>query len=97
MKFEDAKKQIGTECTLSEMDNFFSPFNSNSIFNGDEGEKAIEELIREKKSNFSYVCEYGDASDGYCVEFSLVREDPDSMIYGSYANTVVKITDVWEH
>jgi len=96
MKFEDAKKQIGTECTLSEMDNFFSPGDNNSLFNGDEGRDAIEELIREKKSNFSYLCEYG-ASDGYCVEFELVKEDPDSKTYGSYSNTVVKITDVWEH
>ena len=97
MKFKDAKKLIGTECTLLEMDNFFSLSDNNSLFNGDEGSDAIEELIREKKSNFSYVCEYGDASDGYCVEFELVKEDADSIIYGSYANTVVRITDVWEH
>ena len=95
MKFKDAKKLIGTECTLLEMDNFFSLSDNNSLFNGDEGSDAIEELIREKKSNFSYVC--GDASDGYCVEFELVKEDADSIIYGSYANTVVRITDVWEH
>lgn len=95
MKFKDAKKLIGTECTLLEMDNFFSPFDNNSVFNGDEGEDAIEELIREKKSNFSYKCE--DLDDGYCVEFELIKEDADSIIYGSYAGTVVKITDVWEH
>lgn len=95
MKFKDAKKLIGTECTLLEMDNFFSPFDNNSVFNGDEGSDAIEELIREKKSNFSYKCE--DLDDGYCVEFELIKEDADSIIYGSYAGTVVKITDVWEH
>lgn len=97
MKFRDAKKRIGTECTLLEMDNFFSPFDNNSLFNGDEGRDAIEELIREKKSNFSYVCDY-DAGNGYCVEFELVKENADSIsIYGSYANTVIRITDVWEH
>lgn len=97
MKFKDAKKQIGTECTLLEMDNFFSPFDNNSLFNGDEGRDAINELIREKKSNFSYVCEYEDTGDGYCVEFELIKKDADSVIYGSYENTVIRITNVWEH
>jgi hypothetical protein len=97
MKFKKAKKYKGQELSLLELDNLFSPHDNISLFGCTEGSEAIEELIKEGESNFSYKENMLANEPGYCVEFELVDEKPDSSDYADSCDTRVKITNIWEH
>jgi hypothetical protein len=97
MKFKKAKKYKGQELSLLELDNLFSPHDNISLFGCGDGRDAIEMLIKDGESNFSYKENMLSNEPGYCVEFELINERPNSSDYSDSCNTIVKITNIWEH
>ena len=97
MKYTKVKGLKGQEFTLLDLDNTLSPNDSISLFSGDDGRNAIEELIAQGRSNFSYAEDMLDEGPGYCVEFALSGAAPKSSEFRDCKDTYVRVTDVWEH